>query len=102
MPACGPSRTSSTRCARSVTATRGSRAALARPDVVVQIILDHIHLAAGAAKVVWNAAAGRVALVTDAVAGAGLNDGSYTLGGFEVKIRDGVTRDRTACLPEAL
>ena len=67
-------------------------AALARPDVVVQIILDHIHLAAETAKVVWNAAAGRVALVTDAVAGAGLNDGSYTLGGFEVKIRDGVAR----------
>jgi N-acetylglucosamine-6-phosphate deacetylase len=67
-------------------------AALARPDVVVQIILDHIHLAAETAKVVWNAAAGRVALVTDAVAGAGLNDGSYALGGFEVKIRDGVAR----------
>ena len=67
-------------------------AALARPDVVVQISLDHIHLAAETAKVVWNAAGGRVALVTDAVAGAGLNDGSYTLGGVEVKIRDGIAR----------
>jgi N-acetylglucosamine-6-phosphate deacetylase len=67
-------------------------AALARPDVVVQIILDRIHLAAETAKLVWSAAAGRVALVTDAVAGAGLDDGSYSLGGFEVKIRDGVAR----------
>ena len=67
-------------------------AALARTDVVVQIILDGIHLAPETAKLVWSAAAGRVALVTDAVAGAGLDDGSYSLGGFEVKIRDGVAR----------
>jgi N-acetylglucosamine-6-phosphate deacetylase len=67
-------------------------AALARPDVVVQIILDGNHLAPETARLVWNAAAGRVALVTDAVAGAGLQDGSYSLGGFEVKIRDGVAR----------
>ncbi len=67
-------------------------AALARPEIVVQVILDGIHLAAETAKVVWNAAAGRVALVTDAVAGAGLGDGSYRLGGLEVKIRDGVAR----------
>ena len=35
---------------------------------------------------------GRVALVTDAVSGAGVQDGSYSLGGVEVKIRDGVAR----------
>jgi N-acetylglucosamine-6-phosphate deacetylase len=67
-------------------------AALARGDVVVQVILDGIHLAPETAKVVWRAAAGRVALVTDAVAGAGNGDGSYLLGGFEVQIRDGVSR----------
>jgi N-acetylglucosamine-6-phosphate deacetylase len=67
-------------------------AALARPDVIVQIILDGIHLAPETARLVWSAAAGRVALVTDAVAGAGLDDGSYSLGGFEVKIRDGIAR----------
>jgi N-acetylglucosamine-6-phosphate deacetylase len=65
-------------------------AALARRDVVVQIILDGIHLSAETAKVVWQAAAGRVALVTDAVAGAGMGDGKYRLGGFEVEIADGV------------
>ena len=66
-------------------------AALARGDVVVQVILDGIHLAPETAKIVWRAAGGRVALVTDSVAGAGLDDGSYSLGGFEVQIRDGVT-----------
>jgi N-acetylglucosamine-6-phosphate deacetylase len=66
--------------------------ALAREDVVVQIILDGVHLAPETARLVWRAAAGRVALVTDAVSGAGVQDGSYSLGGFEVKIRDGVAR----------
>src|SRR5204863_636746 len=65
-------------------------AALARDDVVVQIIVDGIHLADETAKLVWRAAAGRVALVTDAVAGAGMTDGAYSLGGFEVDVRDGV------------
>ena len=67
-------------------------AALAREDIVVQIILDGVHLAPETAALVWRAAAGRVALVTDAVSGAGVQDGSYSLGGFEVKIRDGVAR----------
>jgi N-acetylglucosamine-6-phosphate deacetylase len=67
-------------------------AALARPEVVVQIILDGIHLAPETARVVWEAAGGRVALVTDAVAGAGVSDGSYRIGSVEVDIRDGVAR----------
>jgi N-acetylglucosamine-6-phosphate deacetylase len=67
-------------------------AALARDDVVIQIILDGAHLAPETARVVWRAAAGRVALVTDAVAGAGETDGIYSLGGLEIEIRDGVSR----------
>jgi N-acetylglucosamine-6-phosphate deacetylase len=67
-------------------------AALARADVIVQIILDGVHLAEETADVVWHAAAGRVALVTDAVAGAGMGDGVYMLGGFEIEVRDGVAR----------
>ena len=46
-------------------------AALARPDVVVQIIVDGVHLAPEVVQLVWRAAAGRVALVTDAMAAAG-------------------------------
>jgi N-acetylglucosamine-6-phosphate deacetylase len=67
-------------------------AALSRDDVVVQIILDGVHLAEETARVVWQSAAGRVALVTDSVAGAGLGDGTYMLNGFEIEVRDGVAR----------
>jgi N-acetylglucosamine-6-phosphate deacetylase len=67
--------------------------ALARPDVVVQIIVDGAHLAPDTARLVWRAAAGRLALVTDAVAGAGVSgDGSYRLGDVPVEVRDGVVR----------
>jgi N-acetylglucosamine-6-phosphate deacetylase len=64
-------------------------AALARDDVVAQIILDGVHLAPETAAVIWRAAAGRVALVTDAMAGAGLADGTYRFGGLDIEIRDG-------------
>jgi N-acetylglucosamine-6-phosphate deacetylase len=67
-------------------------AALARGDVVVQLILDGVHLAEETARVAWTVAAGRLALVTDAIAGAGLGDGSYRIGGREIEIRDGVAR----------
>jgi N-acetylglucosamine-6-phosphate deacetylase len=67
-------------------------AALSRDDVVVQIILDGVHLAEETARVVWQSAPGRVALVTDSVAGAGLGDGTYSLNGFEIEVREGVAR----------
>ncbi len=67
--------------------------ALARPDVVVQLIIDGVHLAPDTVRLVWRAAAGRLALVTDAVAGAGVSgDGSYRLGDVAVEVRDGVVR----------
>jgi len=67
-------------------------AALAAPDVVVQIIVDGIHLAAETAEVVWRAAGGRVALVTDAIAAAGVSEGSYSFGSLDVHVREGVVR----------
>jgi N-acetylglucosamine-6-phosphate deacetylase len=67
-------------------------AALAREDVIVQIILDGIHLAEETARVVWQAAPGRVGLVTDAMAAAGMRDGFYFLGGMEIEMRDGVAK----------
>jgi N-acetylglucosamine-6-phosphate deacetylase len=67
--------------------------ALARADVIVQIILDGAHLATDTARLVWRTAGGRLALVTDAVAGAGVSgDGSYRLGEIAVEVRDGVVR----------
>jgi N-acetylglucosamine-6-phosphate deacetylase len=73
-------------------------AALARDDVVIQIIMDGAHLAPETARLVWRAAAGRVALVTDAVAGAGATDETYSLDGLEIEIRDGVARDAKGSL----
>jgi N-acetylglucosamine-6-phosphate deacetylase len=67
--------------------------ALARPDVIVQIILDGVHLAPDTVRLVWLSAGGRLALVTDAVAAAGVSgDGSYRLGDVSVEVRDGVVR----------
>jgi N-acetylglucosamine-6-phosphate deacetylase len=67
-------------------------AALARDDVLVQVILDGIHLAPETAQVVWRAAAGRVALVTDAISAAGLSDGSFSFGDLDVRVLDGTVR----------
>jgi N-acetylglucosamine-6-phosphate deacetylase len=67
-------------------------AALAREDVVVQLIVDGVHLAPEVVKIVLGAARGRVALVTDATAGAGLSDGTYALGEVEVVVRNGSVR----------
>ena len=67
-------------------------AALVRNDVIVQVILDGHHLAPETAQLVWRTAAGRVALVTDAIAAAGTGAASSLLSGIEVEIRDGVAR----------
>jgi N-acetylglucosamine-6-phosphate deacetylase len=67
-------------------------AALARDDVIVQIILDGIHLAPETALVAWRAAAGRLALVTDAITGAGESDGSYSFGSLDIQVHEGTVR----------
>jgi N-acetylglucosamine-6-phosphate deacetylase len=67
-------------------------AALARPDVIVQLIVDGHHLASETVLVAWQAARGRFALVSDAVAAAGMDDGRYALGGTEVTAEGGVVR----------
>jgi len=73
-------------------------AALARDDVVVQLILDGVHVAPTAAAIAWRAARGRVALVTDAMAGAGAGDGRYRLGGVAVDVRGSTSRDTAGAL----
>jgi N-acetylglucosamine-6-phosphate deacetylase len=66
--------------------------ALARPDVVVQVIVDGHHLADDTVRLVWQAAAGRVALVTDATAASGVGDGTFRLGDVEVTVAGGAVR----------
>jgi N-acetylglucosamine-6-phosphate deacetylase len=64
-------------------------AALVRPGVTVQAIVDHVHLAPEAAYAAFLAARGRFALVTDAMEAAGQGNGSYRLGRRQVEVRDG-------------
>ena len=66
--------------------------ALSREDVFVELILDGHHVARDAALAAWRAAAGRLVLVTDAVAAGGVDEGRSTLGSTEIEVRDGVAR----------
>lgn len=67
-------------------------AALVRPEVVVQAIVDGVHLDPDIVRLLWRVAGGRLALVSDAIAGAGLGDGTYALGEIEIVVADDVVR----------
>jgi N-acetylglucosamine-6-phosphate deacetylase len=69
-------------------------AALARADVVVQAIVDGIHLDPDIVRILWRAVRGRLALVSDATSAARLGDGTYTLGGAEIVVSAGIARRR--------
>jgi N-acetylglucosamine-6-phosphate deacetylase len=84
-------------------------AALVTSDVVVQVILDGVHLAEDTARLVWQAAGGRVALVTDAIAAAHAGDGAYTIAGVDFEVEGGVARNSdqvlagsTVCMIDAV
>lgn len=71
-------------------------AAIGRPSVSLQLIVDDVHLAPEAVRLAWAAGHGRTLLVTDAIEAAGMPDGSYRLGevtvtkrGAEVRRDDG-------------
>lgn len=66
--------------------------ALVRPDVIVQLIADGVHLAPETILAVWRAARGRIALVSDAIAAAGQPDGTSRLGTVDVSVEGGVSR----------
>jgi N-acetylglucosamine-6-phosphate deacetylase len=68
-------------------------AALARPDVTIQMVLDGHHLAPDVVRLAWTAAADRVVLVTDATAAAGQPDGRYALAGVSLDVTDGAVRN---------
>jgi N-acetylglucosamine-6-phosphate deacetylase len=59
----------------------------------VELIADGVHVDAGFTRLVFAAAApGRVVLVTDATAAAGMADGDYVLGPLRVTVCGGVAR----------
>jgi N-acetylglucosamine-6-phosphate deacetylase len=68
-------------------------ALLAAADVVVELINDGVHLHDAVIGVTFDAiGADRVALITDAMAAAGVGDGLYPLGPMTVRVTDGVAR----------
>ena len=68
-------------------------AVLEDPRVTVELIVDGVHLhPALYRQVSREAGADRVALITDAMAAAGMADGSYNLGALAVDVTAGVAR----------
>jgi len=65
-------------------------AAFGDDRVTLELILDGHHVHPAVAALTMQAAPGRVALVTDAMAAAGNADGDYLLGSLNVAVRDGV------------
>ncbi|MCL2731562.1 MAG: amidohydrolase family protein [Actinomycetia bacterium] len=67
--------------------------AAAAGQASVELICDGVHTDAGFARLVFAAAApGRVVLITDAMAAAGMPDGEYDLGPQRVRVSGGVAR----------
>lgn len=64
-------------------------AAFADSRVTIELILDGLHVRPEVAAMVFAAAPGRVALVTDAMAAAGAGEGDYRLGALNVSARAG-------------
>ena len=67
-------------------------AAIRDERVTAELILDAVHVHPDVARLLIDAAAGRVALITDAMAAAGSADGTYRLGSLDVAVVDGVAR----------
>lgn len=64
-------------------------AALLNPDCIVELINDGVHVHPQVVKLVFSVAAGRIALVTDAIAATGMPEGRHGRGAHEVDVKDG-------------
>jgi N-acetylglucosamine-6-phosphate deacetylase len=78
-------------------------ALLDRDEVSCEVIADGVHLHDTAVRLVARAAGpGRLVLITDAMAAAGMADGSYPLGSLRVAVAGGVARLAGADGPGAI
>lgn len=64
-------------------------AAFENERVIIEIILDGMHVHPDVVALAFASAPGRIALVTDAMAAAGASDGDYQLGSLAVTVADG-------------
>jgi N-acetylglucosamine-6-phosphate deacetylase len=67
-------------------------AAASDPRVTLEVIADGVHLDPAIVRILFTAAPGRIALITDAMAAAGAADGRYVLGRLEVEVTGGTAR----------
>ncbi|BBG00634.1 MULTISPECIES: N-acetylglucosamine-6-phosphate deacetylase [Pseudonocardia] len=68
-------------------------AAAARGELIVELIADGVHLSPDTVSAVFDLVGpDRIALVTDAMAAAGMPDGRYRLGAMDVRVTDRVAR----------
>jgi N-acetylglucosamine-6-phosphate deacetylase len=78
-------------------------AAAARGELVVELVADGVHLAPETVATVFDLVGpAQVALVTDAMAAAGMADGRYRLGALPVQVVGGVARLATVDGPGAI
>ena len=70
-------------------------AAIENKDVFLELIADGVHVADSAMRLLPKH---RVSLVTDAIAAAGGEDGSYQLAGQKITVSDGVARTQKGAL----
>jgi N-acetylglucosamine-6-phosphate deacetylase len=64
-------------------------AALEDERIVLELVLDGVHVHPDVAALIFSSAPGRVAVVTDAMAAAGSADGDYQLGSLAVTVTNG-------------
>jgi len=67
-------------------------AAMHADHVTLEVINDGVHVHPDVVRLAFAGAHGRVALITDAMAAAGSDDGTYLLGSLEVVVQDGIAR----------
>ena len=68
-------------------------AVLASENVTTELIADKVHVHTGAMKILYRCVGkDRLILITDAMPGAGLPDGTYDLVGHEVIVKDGYAK----------
>ncbi|MFE5409241.1 N-acetylglucosamine-6-phosphate deacetylase [Microbacterium sp. NPDC056569] len=60
--------------------------------VTLEVIADGVHVDLELVATLFEVAGDRIALITDAMAAAGAQDGQYELGGLAVRVTDGVAR----------
>jgi N-acetylglucosamine-6-phosphate deacetylase len=74
-------------------------AALSLDALSCQLIADNVHIHPAVLKLAVRAkGVERIILITDAMAGAGMPDGEYALGGLAVTVRQGVARTADGAL----